>query len=150
MKNLITNNDIVLPIPEYTDYRISSHFGMRINPVTEEEHHHDGIDIAVIEDTPVLSVQGGRIARSGWSDSLGYVVVIEHDNDVITQYAHNSLLSVAVGSPVQQGDIIAYAGSTGRSTGVHIHYEITQGLKYIDFYKKPRIQRVDPLDFYWS
>jgi len=143
-------NGARLPIPEGTEYNITSEFGNRINPVTGLEQHHDGIDIAVPENTPVHATQNGVILRAEESLTLGNVVVIEHDNNIITQYAHNNELHVQQGDNVQAGQHIADSGDTGRSSGPHIHYEITDGIEYNQFYTNPRTGRVDPLDFVWE
>jgi len=86
--------------------------------------NHTGIDIGVVTGTPVQATQCGTVTYAGWSSiGYGYLVVIEH-NGFSSYYAHNSSLLVAVGQPVSYGQTLALSGSTGNSTGPHVHYEI--------------------------
>lgn len=85
---------------------------------------HTGIDIGVPTGTPVKAAASGTITFAGWKGSLGNLVVISHGNGVQTYYGHNSKITVTAGQSVSQGDVIAKAGSTGRSTGSHVHFEI--------------------------
>lgn len=100
--------------------RLSSGYGQRWGSM------HHGIDIAVPTGTPVRAAAKGRVsfASTGWNGGYGTLVVIDHGNGVETRYAHNSRLAVKVGQTVSRGDIIAYSGNTGRSTGPHVHFEI--------------------------
>lgn len=85
---------------------------------------HAGIDIASSTGTPIYASKAGRVIKAGWSDTYGYVVIIDHGGGFTTLYAHNSSLSVSVGQIVDQGQRIASMGSTGLSTGPHCHFEI--------------------------
>lgn len=86
---------------------------------------HKGIDLANNVGTPIVAAKAGRITFSGWDDGgYGYKVLIEHADGSFSLYAHNSRLAVRVGQLVEQGDLISYMGSTGRSTGPHLHFEI--------------------------
>ena len=85
---------------------------------------HTGIDIGVPTGTPVKAAASGTVTFAGWKGSLGNLVVISHGNGVQTYYGHNSKITVSAGQSVSQGDVIAKAGSTGRSTGSHVHFEI--------------------------
>ena len=85
---------------------------------------HSGIDIGVDEGTPVHAADGGTVAWSGWMGGYGYAVVIDHGNGMSTLYGHNSELAVSEGQDVGKGQVIAYAGSTGNSTGPHVHFEV--------------------------
>lgn len=101
---------------------VSSNFGYRtLNGVRE---FHEGIDVAVWYGTPVKATKDGTVTRSGWLAGYGWVVEIEHEMGFSTLYAHNSRLLVKVGDEVKAGDVIAKSGSTGNSTGPHVHYEI--------------------------
>lgn len=100
--------------------RISSGYGPRWGSM------HHGVDVAVPTGTPVRVAAAGRVSFSGWNGGYGYLVVIDHGDRVETRYAHNSRLVVSVGQQVRRGDIIAYSGNTGRSTGPHVHFEIRQ------------------------
>ncbi|MFN0153067.1 MAG: murein hydrolase activator EnvC family protein [Gaiella sp.] len=85
---------------------------------------HEGIDIAVPEGTPVVAAAGGTVLEAGWGGGYGNLVVIDHGNGLATAYAHNSSLAVAPGSTVGQGQVVAYSGNTGSSTGPHVHFEV--------------------------
>jgi len=85
---------------------------------------HEGIDIAVPTGTPVVAAAAGRVISSGWSGGYGNLVVVDHGGGVATAYAHNSRLLVSPGQSVGQGTTLALAGSTGNSTGPHVHFEV--------------------------
>ena len=109
---------------------ITSPFGMRIHPITGRPTMHTGIDIGCSYGTPVHAGNEGVVIFAGWnSGGYGNLVMIDHGVDtngnmIVTMYAHNSGFAVSVGSIVGRGDIIAYAGSTGNSTGTHVHFEV--------------------------
>jgi len=105
---------------------ITSGVGMRIDPIDGKWRHHNGIDIAIPEGTPVKTVAPGVVVYSGLRSGYGYTVLIEHDNGMITIYGHNSRLLVAQGQFVDAETTIALSGSTGRSTGPHLHFEAWQ------------------------
>lgn len=107
--------------------RLTSAFGMREHPVLGGRRAHKGIDLAAPTGTPVLASADGVIARADRSSSYGLVVYIQHGASIETRYAHMSKLAVAEGERVQKGDVIGYVGSTGRSTGPHLHYEVRVG-----------------------
>ncbi len=85
---------------------------------------HNGLDIAVSTGTPIKAAADGRVNFAGWNGGYGILVIIDHGNNVETRYAHNSRLNVKVGQKVNRGDVIAYSGNTGVSTGPHSHFEI--------------------------
>ena len=85
---------------------------------------HEGIDIAVGEGTPVRAAAAGLVIYSGWMGGYGNLVVVDHGNGLSTAYAHNSSLAVSVGQSVAAGETISYSGSTGHSTGPHVHFEV--------------------------
>ena len=97
---------------------ITSRFGRRSSGI------HTGLDIATSSGTPIKAASSGRVIYSGYKGSYGYLVIIEHTDSVQTYYAHCSRLYVNVGQTVNQGDTIAAVGSTGNSTGPHLHLEI--------------------------
>lgn len=103
---------------------ITSDFGWRNHPIFGRQILHSGIDIGVDEGTPVHAADGGVVVYSGWMDGYGYAVVIDHGNGMSTLYGHNSDLAVSEGQTVSKGTVIAYAGSTGNSTGPHVHFEV--------------------------
>jgi murein DD-endopeptidase MepM/ murein hydrolase activator NlpD len=85
---------------------------------------HEGIDIAVPTGTPVAAAASGTVIYAGWMGGYGNLVVIDHGGGVSTAYGHNSSVAAGVGQPVAQGQVIAYSGSTGHSTGPHVHFEV--------------------------
>lgn len=85
---------------------------------------HQGIDIGIPTGTEVMASESGNVITSGWSNSYGWYIVINHGNNITTLYAHNSQLLAKVGDYVEQGTVIAKSGSTGKSTGPHLHFEI--------------------------
>jgi len=104
--------------------RITSKFGMRFHPVLKYSRLHTGVDFGVPTGTPVYAVQSGTVVMAGWKGGYGYTVVINHGNGIATLYAHNSRIPVRAGQHVKQGQPIAYSGSTGLSTGPHLHFEV--------------------------
>lgn len=102
----------------------TSSYGMREHPVLGGRRAHKGIDLAAPTGTPVYATADGIIGRAEWFSSYGLYIQIEHGADLETRYAHMSRLAVAAGERVKKGDIIGYVGSTGRSTGPHLHYEV--------------------------
>jgi murein DD-endopeptidase MepM/ murein hydrolase activator NlpD len=105
---------------------ITSRVGMRIDPIDGKLRHHNGIDIAIPEGTAVKAVGPGVVVYSGLRSGYGYTVLVEHDNGMVTLYGHNSRLLVAQGQPIDTDTTIALSGSTGRSTGPHLHFEAWQ------------------------
>jgi murein DD-endopeptidase MepM/ murein hydrolase activator NlpD len=103
---------------------ISSPFGMREHPQSGQENFHSGIDLSIPLRNPVRATADGIVSFSDRSGGSGNLVVLEHGHGYSTLYAHNSRLSVKVGQKVKRGEIISYSGSTGNSTGPHVHYEI--------------------------
>jgi len=105
--------------------QISSHFGWRANPMGGRgSEFHYGIDLRSPTGTPIRAAGGGTVTFQGWQGGFGNVVIISHGNGIETLYAHNSVNLVSVGQRVERGDIIARVGTTGRTTGAHLHYEI--------------------------
>ncbi len=102
----------------------SSNFGWRIDPFTGKNAMHEGVDFVVPEGTVVVASAGGIVDYADEHPQYGNMVEIDHGNGVITRYAHNSKLLVKVGQMVRRGQKIALSGSTGRSTGPHVHFEV--------------------------
>ena len=112
---------------------ISSPFGYRVHPISGDLKFHSGVDIAVPKGTPIHSCMNGQVVSAGWSDSYGYNVVIENSTGYQTKYAHCSKLLVSSGQTVKRGTVIAEVGSTGNSTGNHLHLECKDPSgKYMD------------------
>ena len=114
------------PLPQ--SFTITSQFGYRTDPFTGEISYHSGTDIAAPYGTPVLAAAGGTVtvanATDPWGGSYGYYVKIQHDGTFDTLYAHCSSICVTPGQQVRQGEVIGYVGSTGNSTGNHLHFEV--------------------------
>ncbi len=102
----------------------SSNFGWRVDPFNGQSAMHEGVDYVVPEGTPIYASAGGVVSYADNHPSYGNMVEIEHGNDIITRYAHASKVLVKVGQVVRRGEKIAEVGSTGRSTGNHLHFEI--------------------------
>lgn len=131
---LKTQKDIYLATPKGWPLsgRITSYFGKRENPIHGGDDFHSGVDISAPVGTPVKATADGMVSFAGWSGGGGYVVVIEHGLGYSTFYAHNKINLVKVGQQVKRGDIIAYSGATGNTTGPHLHYEIWKDRKPIN------------------
>lgn len=106
--------------------RISSPFGPRWGGM------HNGIDVAIVTGTPVKAAADGKVIYSGVNGGYGIMVMIDHGNGVETRYAHHSRNIVSVGQTVQRGQVIAYSGNTGNSTGPHLHFEIRYRQQPVD------------------
>ena len=112
--------------------RVSSPFGWRNHPTLGYNKFHTGVDLSVPEGTPVKVVADGIVRRASEDAVNGRVVIVEHGRGVATAYCHNSVLLVTTGQKVSAGDIIAESGTTGRSTGPHVHYQLELGHKPMD------------------
>ncbi len=113
---------------------VSSSYGYRVHPISGEKNLHRGVDIAVAQGTPIKAIHDGRVISAGDAGSYGLCVVIEDEKGYQSRYAHCSSLSVSVGQEVKRGDVIAAVGSTGNSTGPHLHLEIMLDGKYLNPY----------------
>ena len=108
---------------------VTSLFGNREHPRSGEHQFHTGVDIATESGRPVKATADGVVSFADWSGGSGNLVAIEHGFGFSTYYAHNRKLSVRIGQTVKRGDVIGYVGSTGNSTGPHVHYEVWKGGK---------------------
>lgn len=104
----------------------NSNYGWRIDPFTGQHSHHEGIDFAGGEGTPILAAAGGIVVYAEYHAAYGNMVEIDHGNELITRYAHASKIHVKVGDMVLRGAKIAEVGRTGRATGTHLHFEVRQ------------------------
>jgi murein DD-endopeptidase MepM/ murein hydrolase activator NlpD len=104
--------------------RVSSPFGYRIHPIFHVRKMHTGVDLAAGMGTPIKAADSGTVVEAGWRGGYGKCVVISHGNGVATLYAHQSVLLVSVGDTVKRGQVIGKVGSTGFSTGAHLHFEV--------------------------
>lgn len=126
-------SDMTIPHGTPTDYvRISSSFGSRIHPITHKRHGHKGIDLAAPRNTPIYATADGVVTFSGRNGGYGNFVKLNHQNGYKTAYAHMNRIAVRKGKAVRKGDLIGYVGSTGASTGNHLHYEVYYQDKLID------------------
>ncbi len=103
---------------------ITSYYGWRTHPIFGTRRYHSGLDIGVDTGTPIHAAANGVIIYSGWMGGYGYAIMIDHGGGLTTIYGHNSRLAVSEGQHVTQGQVVAYAGSTGYSTGPHCHFEV--------------------------
>lgn len=116
---------------------ITSYYGWRTHPIFGTTKYHSGMDIAVDTGTPIHAADSGTIVYSGWLGGYGNCVMIDHGSGLVSLYAHNSELNVNEGQYVTKGTVVAYAGSTGYSTGPHCHFEVrlhgelTEPLNYL-------------------
>ncbi|MEJ0009309.1 MAG: M23 family metallopeptidase [Alphaproteobacteria bacterium] len=128
IKQMMTLRDIVaaLPLsnPENGEERETSGFGVRIDPFTGALGFHSGVDLAGPPGAPVHAANEGTVAFAGWKNAYGNAVDISHQYGFSTRYGHLSKILVKEGQHVSKGDVIALQGSTGRSTGNHLHYEV--------------------------
>lgn len=104
--------------------RITSRYGYRRSPFSGKREFHQGIDIAAPRGTPIVATGAGVVTFAGWRTGYGRVVIIDHGYGYRTLYGHNDSIKVKVGQRVSKGQVIAYMGSSGRSTGTHVHYEV--------------------------
>jgi len=105
---------------------ISSGFGVRADPFNGHQSYHEGVDIASSMGSPVLAMGDGVVSHSGEKSGYGLLVEVTHESGLITRYAHASAVLVRVGDRVQKGQPIAQVGTTGRSTGPHLHFEVVR------------------------
>jgi murein DD-endopeptidase MepM/ murein hydrolase activator NlpD len=105
---------------------LSSNFGTRIDPFTRQLAQHPGVDFSAPSGTPILASGDGKVIRAAFDSTYGNFIEIEHADNFISKYAHARKLNVKVGQEVKRGQVIAEVGSTGRSTGPHLHYEISR------------------------
>lgn len=120
----------VWPAPSYT--RISDEYGWRMHPTLHVEKFHNGIDMAAPGGSPILAASDGEVAATGYSSSMGNYVMIDHGDKLYTIYMHASSISVSKGQTVSAGDQIGKVGSTGRSTGNHLHFGVRLNGDYVN------------------
>ena len=126
--------------PIASSHRVTSPFGWRTHPITGRQHLHGGIDIAAPNGTPILASKAGVVVISQYGSSYGNYVVLSHPDGTRTLYAHMSQRSVSPGDTVSQGQTVGLVGSTGSSTGNHLHFETWTG--------SSSSSRVNPMQFF--
>jgi len=112
--------------------RLSSGFGKRVHPMTKEENYHRGIDLKAPMGTPVLASAAGTVLKSEYSGPYGYLILIKHDDETETMYCHLSTLLVEAGDEVDSGVTIGKVGSSGKSIGPHLHFEVRKSGKPVN------------------
>ncbi len=123
-QNLLASTPAIRPVARNVKSWITSRFGYRKSPFTQRREFHKGYDIASRQDTPVLATADGVVTFAGKKGLLGNTVVIDHGHGMITRYGHNHKMLKKRGDKVKRWETIALMGSTGRSTGPHVHYEV--------------------------
>lgn len=103
---------------------LTSGFGMRVDPFMGTRRLHSGVDLAAPSGSPIVATSDGMVSKAGWNGGYGLFVSLEHVGGLQTRYGHMSRLNVVAGQRVSSGDVIGFVGSTGRSTGPHLHYEV--------------------------
>lgn len=122
--NFLKATPDIWPLVDKGNSFISSLFGWRIDPFTGKQEFHEGLDIGVWYNTPVLATAEGRVTYAGWLNGYGHIVKIEHGSGFETRYGHLNKIKVKKDEFVKKGEVIGYSGNSGRSTGPHLHYEI--------------------------
>ena len=120
--------------------RVSSQFGWRTDPLTGANRFHKGVDVAAAYGADVPSAGPGRVVFAGVQGSYGQTVVLEHQDGVQTRYAHLSHIAVSAGDELDRGAVLGRVGSSGRSTGAHLHFEVLEGGRPVD----PRLRSAAP------
>ena len=128
-KRVYGGGQFVWPAPSYT--RISDDYGMRLHPTLGVQMMHNGVDMAAPSGSPILAAADGQVIAASYSSSMGNYIMIDHGSDLITIYMHASALNVSVGQEVSAGDRIGSVGSTGRSTGPHLHFGVRKNGAYV-------------------
>lgn len=118
------------PAPSYV--RVSSEFGNRIHPILKVEQFHSGVDLAAPNGSPILAAYDGEVVAADYNGSMGNYVMIDHGDSLYTIYMHASALYVSKGDVVTKGQQIAAVGSTGRSTGPHLHFTVRKDGEYVN------------------
>ncbi|MBI4369612.1 MAG: M23 family metallopeptidase [Elusimicrobia bacterium] len=139
------NRIMAVPSDWPTMGSLTSRFGLRLNPFDPMEgdgKYHHGVDIANNEGTPIRVAANGIVRRCGWVNGYGRTVVIDHGYGYSTLYGHNSKIMVNEGDYVRRGDLISYMGTTGRSTGSHLHFEVWQHGRPVDPLRFVRYQNL--------
>lgn len=116
-----------LATPLRVAYQKSSPFGVRVHPITGLTILHTGVDLVAPAGTPIFATGAGRVLRSGLAGGYGNMVEVQHADGLVTRYAHMQSLAVVAGDPVTAGTVVGTLGSTGESTGPHLHYEVRRG-----------------------
>ncbi len=112
------------PVPAYNGYTPNSGYGYRGSPISGKQEFHTGVDLKATLNTDVIAAESGTVIYAGWRGGYGKCIIIDHGGGYSTLYAHNNILKVSQGQQVSRGQVISGAGTTGYSTGVHLHFEV--------------------------
>lgn len=135
LEHLMMLNDIITSLPlgkPVANYTPQSGFGRRVDPINGRLAFHAGVDLAAAINAPVRATAPGKIIAAGWDGAYGNAVDIDHGMGVVTRYGHLSSIAVKAGQTVKKDQLIGAQGSTGRSTGPHVHYEVRYNDKPIN------------------
>ena len=126
-KDIVSKSEEFQPtLPMGNIKNISSPFGIRLDPFTGFLEHHQGVDYPAANGTPILATASGTITQAGYKGGYGNLVEIDHGQGYTSKYGHASQILVSLGQQVKKGQVIALVGSTGHSTGPHLHFEMAQ------------------------
>ena len=121
---MLTCIPAIQPVANKNLKQTASGYGMRIDPIYKTLKFHSGMDFSANVGTPVYVTGNGKVVQAGWDGLYGKCIVIDHGFGYTTRYAHLNKISVKVGQQVKRGETIGEVGSTGKSTGPHLHYEV--------------------------
>jgi murein DD-endopeptidase MepM/ murein hydrolase activator NlpD len=135
-RNIFNRGDVnILPSIWPITGRLMGGYGVRSDPFSGEGAMHTGVDISAPQGTPVHAAADGIILHAGWNTGYGRCVVIDHGNNYQTWYAHLSRMDVIEGQEIRQGEVLGAVGTSGRSTGAHLHYEVRVGSTPVNPYR---------------
>jgi len=135
-RNIFSRADVnVLPGGWPVNGRLMAGYGVRSDPFSGEGAMHTGVDISAPLGTPVHAAADGIVVHAGWNGGYGRCVIVDHGNNYQTWYAHLSRMDVIEGEEIRQGDVLGAVGTTGRSTGAHLHYEVRIGSTPVNHYR---------------
>jgi murein DD-endopeptidase MepM/ murein hydrolase activator NlpD len=135
-RNIFMRGDVnVLPSGWPVNGRLMGGYGVRSDPFSGEGAMHTGVDISAPQGTPVHAAADGIVIHAGWNGGYGRCVIIDHGNNYQTWYAHLSRMDVIEGEEIRQGEVLGAVGTTGRSTGAHLHYEVRIGSTPVNPYR---------------
>lgn len=135
-RNIFSRDNVnVLPGVWPVNGRLMGGYGERSDPFSGEGAMHTGVDISAPQGTPVHVAADGVVIHAGWNGGYGRCVIVDHGNNYQTWYAHLSRMDVIEGQEIRQGDVLGAVGTTGRSTGAHLHYEVRIGSTPVNPYR---------------
>lgn len=127
-----SNGTYQWPCPGYYPIYDDDFFGTRLHPIWGDYRTHYGVDMAAPSGTPILAMGNGAVLSAGWNGGYGNCVIVDLGNGIQAMYAHMSGFAVSAGETVNKGDVVGYVGSTGDSTGAHLHFGVLSGGSYVD------------------